>query len=423
MKYHLLFLSLLCLFSCKKEQKPQDLKQILEQLPYATVKTISPSNSLYKEMYEILLEQPIDHKHPKKGSFQQRIYLSHLGFDRPMILETEGYAAGFEYKPLSKLLNANQIIVEHRFMGESKPDSIQWEYLNIRQAAADHHRIVKLFKPFYKKAWINAGWSKGGQTAMFHRRFYPNDVVGTVAFDSPLNLEQQDRRIDAFFEQVGTPECQQKLIDFQQLVMKQKKEVLRWLITYSEKEGRTFEKLTPEGALEYMVLEYPFSFWQYKKIPCHMIPDSSSYPLKIFNHLRNVVGTYSYSDAAYESASMYQFHTELGYYGYVTKHIADSLVVAPKNANNLQFAPQAERIKFKPNVMRDIKSWIQRKGNNMLFIYGGLDPWSAPAVQLNGRTNAVKMVLPKGNHYTFIKEFPKEEQQKILDLLNSWIKE
>ena len=51
-----------------------------------------------------------------------------------------------------------------------------------------------------KKAWISAGFSKGGQTAMYYRRFYPNDVKGTICFDSPLNFQQQEERIDAFFQ-------------------------------------------------------------------------------------------------------------------------------------------------------------------------------------------------------------------------------
>ena len=48
-----------------------------------------------------------------------------------------------------------------------------WEVLDIFQAAADHHRIVAALKSIYSGARINTGHSKGGMTAVFHRRFYP----------------------------------------------------------------------------------------------------------------------------------------------------------------------------------------------------------------------------------------------------------
>jgi hypothetical protein len=47
----------------------------------------------------------------------------------------------------------------------------------------------------------------------------------------------------------------------------------------------------------------------------------------------------------------------------------------------------------------------EEKGNNIIYIYGGRDPWSAPQVELNGKTNAMMMIFQTGNHFTSINTF------------------
>lgn len=74
----------------------------------------------FVEKYVIYFSQPLDHRHPKKGSFHQRVIVAHVGFDRPTVIVTEGYGAAYAMRPgyreeLSRLFNANMIFVEHRF--------------------------------------------------------------------------------------------------------------------------------------------------------------------------------------------------------------------------------------------------------------------------------------------------------------------
>ena len=40
--------------------------------------------------YELRIEQPIDHFNPERGSFLQRVFLNHRGFDRPVVMITNG---------------------------------------------------------------------------------------------------------------------------------------------------------------------------------------------------------------------------------------------------------------------------------------------------------------------------------------------
>ena len=95
-------------------------------LPGVWVRQIEATAS-FTQAYEIRLSQPVDHTDPDGPRFEQRIYLSHRGFDRPVMMETEGYAAyRNSTKELAALLEANQLIVEHRYFGQSVPEKMDW---------------------------------------------------------------------------------------------------------------------------------------------------------------------------------------------------------------------------------------------------------------------------------------------------------
>ena len=40
-----------------------------------------------------MLTQPLDWRHPERGSFLQRVVVMHVGWDRPTVLITQGYDA------------------------------------------------------------------------------------------------------------------------------------------------------------------------------------------------------------------------------------------------------------------------------------------------------------------------------------------
>jgi len=73
------------------------------------------------------------------------------------------FSDNFELEP-TRLLDANQIIVEHRFFDDSRPSPADWTKLTIAQQAADDHRTVVALAQIYTGAWVNTGISKGGMT-------------------------------------------------------------------------------------------------------------------------------------------------------------------------------------------------------------------------------------------------------------------
>lgn len=417
---HRFLVILFLLFSFTLAADSDFFKQI-SNLADIEVKKLEP-DSAFSAAYEIFIKQPLDHKDHAQGTFNQRIHLSHRDITQPVVLITEGYAIGNNYtRELSHLLEANEIRVEHRYFGESKPDSMQWQYLNIKQSSADYHRIKELFSQIYSSSWVSTGWSKGGQTAAFYRYHYPEDVQATVAYDAPFNLEREEKRIDRFFSTVGSEECRQRIKEFQCVALKRKTDLLPLLEKYAEEKKLDFS-IGKMAALEYMVLEYPFSFWQYHKLNCTDIPDNDDFPEVLFNHLRKIVSVSSYSDKALNSTAMYQFFTELGYYGYIQDGL-EPLLSGAYGYSNAIFAPQDAMLNFNETLMPEINDWISNKSKNILCISGQNDPWSAPAIEFKEGTGNLKMVLSQGNHFTFINSFAEMDKSKILKTLHTWLRQ
>ncbi|UCH82617.1 MAG: peptidase [Candidatus Latescibacterota bacterium] len=393
------------------------LSQLLK-LPGVTVESAVPDSG-FAAAYAIRVRQPLDHKNLGGGSFDQRVILSHRDLAAPMVMVTEGYALGRNFvRELAYMLDANELRIEHRYFGESKPDSMDWQYLSIEQAAADHHHVVELFASIYDGKWVSTGWSKGGQTSLIHRSMYPTDAAATVAYDAPLNLALEEPRIDAFFDRVGDVSCRERLIEFQRLALRNKDRLLPLFRWYTRGRGYAYS-VGEEKAFEYIVLEYPFSFWQYTEAKCVDIPSDSASADDMLEHLRDVVSFWSYSDHALDSPAMYQFCTELGYYGYVTKNVADLLSDA--DYPNCAYAPRNATCVYDPEPMQRLNDWLKENGNNIIYLYGANDPWSAPAVEISETTNAVAYSLQEGNHFTFINDVPIQKRQEIVALLRSWL--
>lgn len=160
-----------------------------------------------------------------------------------MILETEGYwVKDFPRKGLADILRANLVAVEYRFYGDSLTErDIPWQYLTVEQAAADHHRIVALFKRLYSGPWVSSGFSKGGESALIHRRYYPDDVQATVVYDALLILGTEDERVDRFIRDRidNSGQCGRELVSFQRELLEKREELI------PELKARAVERNSP----------------------------------------------------------------------------------------------------------------------------------------------------------------------------------
>ncbi|PKL81635.1 MAG: peptidase [Ignavibacteriae bacterium HGW-Ignavibacteriae-3] len=379
-------------------------------------------DTTFAEAYELMITQPVDHNKPDGAKFKQKVYLSHRDDSSPVVFVTEGYAApGNRPAELTRILQANQIIVEHRYFGKSVPDKIDWEYLTIRQSANDHHALVQLFKNIYSGKWISTGISKGGQTTLFFKRFYPNDVDVSVPYVAPINLAAEDPRIYMFLNSVGTEDCRNKIIQFQRAFLEKRAEIINLLMKDVEKKNLRLA-WDYDFVLEYMTLEYSFAFWQWGNTKCDDIPSADSPAEKLYEHMVKANPLYFFTEQAMKDFGPFyvQAYNEIGYYGYDLEPFKD-LLTQIKDGSNILLVPEGVKVNFDCRVMNDVNNWLQKKGKNIIYIYGGNDTWSATSIQLLGETNSVKMVKQGGAHGTRIASFNGEQKEKIYSTLEAWL--
>ena len=375
----------------------------------------------FKKSFQLVLNQPLDHNNLDAGTFKHYIYLSHSDFSKPTVLITEGYNANPKTYELSKIFKGNQIQVEYRFYGKSRPNPIPWEYLKNDQAIEDYHQIVTKLKSLYTSKWISTGISKGGETVLIYKSKYPYDIDVAVPYVAPIINSQEDSRIKEHLKTVGNENCRMKIKNFQRSVLEKRDSILVELNKYSSDKRISFTEFTMEEVLEYSVLEMPFSFWQWNG-NCESIPSKYTNAYDLFEYLNGVVGFSFYSDKTYQDLlpSYYQHMTELGYYGFDITPVKD-LIKVVKKPSNLRFAPKDVDLTFNPNYMNDVRDYVENKGNKILYIYGDYDTWFAFAPQPKPHVNALKMVLKGGTHSTRIRHFSNKDKQRIYEKLQNWL--
>ena len=423
MNYRRYFYVLIFIILTSLLYSQENLKEKLESLPgILTVEKIEP-DSEYVEAFKIFIEQPVDHNNPDGKKFKQKFYLSHRDDSLPIVIELDGYNIDSNRtSELASILKCNRILVEHRYFGESVPDSMDWKYLTIEQAANDHHVIIEALKNIYTRKWITTGISKGGQTTYIHKYYFPEDADASVCYVAPLNLTQEDPRIYHFLDNVGTEECRNKIIRFQREVLKREDELVPLFKEESKKLGYTYSIGNDRFIFEYVVLEYSFSFWQWQRSNCEEIPDTTASNEVLFEHLQKGSSFDYFSDKDVKTILpfFYQAYAQMGYYGYDISNFKD-LLTEVKEPTSKIFLPKDLNPEFDCCTIQKINTWLQKHGNNMIFIYGGNDTWSATAVELTGETNALKMVKSGGNHRTRINSFDKKERDKIINTLETWL--
>ncbi|MEX1384237.1 S28 family serine protease [Lutibacter sp.] len=410
--------------SCRVRLEPVEIltfQQKIEKLfPNAEVTKMELTDHFTKA-YQIVLEQPLDHKNLAAGTFRHYFYLSHVDESKPTIFITEGYNATPRTYELSKIFKGNQVQVEYRFYGKSRPDSIPWQYLKNDLAIEDYHKIITKLKRLYTGKWISTGISKGGETVLIHKSKYPWDVDVAVPYVAPLIDTQEDIRTENHINTIGTDECRAKIVAFQREVLKNRDSVLVEISKYAREKEMSFTELSTEEALEYSVLEFPFSFWQWGG-SCEEIPDENASAKLLFGYINKIVGISFYNDKTYYDLlpSYYQHSTELGYYGFDTTPVKDLLQVV-HNPTNLRFAPKNVDLTYNPNYIKEVRDFVENKGKKILYIYGEYDTWGACAPIPKPHVDALKMVLKKGSHKTRIKDFSKQDQQLLYDKLQNWL--
>lgn len=404
---------------------------VLEQKISAisAIKEIRPlETSEFSEKYVTYFIQPLDHRHPEKGSFRQRVIVSHVGFDRPTVIVTEGYGAAYtlrsQYREeLSKLLNANMIFVEYRYFLESTPEPKDWQYLTAENSADDLHAITTAFKNIYPGKWIATGISKGGQTTLLYRTFYPDDVDISVPYVAPLCYGVEDGRHEPFLHKVSTPENRKIIEDFQLEALKRKATLLPRFEKYCTEKNYSF-RAPIEEIYDYSVLEYSFALWQWGT-PISSIPATTASDDEIFSHLL-AISEPGYFTADSPNASFFvQAARELGYYGYDVQPFKQYLSIQSSEGylHRLMLPEELKDMPFDKTLSKKITKFLKKQDPKMIFIYGQNDPWTAAGVTwLKNKKNIHVFIQPNGSHLARISTLPEAEKAEVMELINEWLK-
>lgn len=395
-------------------------EQLAQLFPNATITALEKTHH-FKACYQLVLQQQVDHFGKNNTRFDQYIYLSHVDVSKPLVIVTEGYSARQTTYELTQLLESNQVIVEYRFYGKSRPDSIPWDYLTNRQAIEDLHGITKALKKLYTGKTITTGISKGGETTLIYKTLYPKDADVAIPYVAPLIHTREDPRTQAHIDLLGRQECGDKILEFQRAILERREELLPLIEQYAASNSLTFNEMKPEEALEYAALEFPFSFWQWNT-NCAQIPDKGVTAEELFQFLNKTVGIGYYSDQEIFDLlpSYYQHEYELGYYGFDPEPLKDLLKIATQ-PSNLRFLPPHLQREYDPTLINQVRKYSEKKGNKILYIYGEKDPWGACSPTPGKKTDALKMVLKGGTHTTRIHHFSREEREQIYQKLEEWL--
>ncbi|MES4906340.1 MULTISPECIES: aminopeptidase [unclassified Streptomyces] len=371
--------------------------------------------------------QPIDHRHPSKGTFEQRFTLLHKSTDRPTVFFTSGYNVNTSPRRSepTQIVDGNQVSLEYRYFTPSRPQPADWSKLDIWQAAGDQHRLYRALKPVYGKRWLATGGSKGGMTATYYRRFYPGDMDATVAYVAPNDVvNTEDSAYDRFFASVGTAECRTKLNAVQREALVRRDEIVARYQKWADEEGQTFTVVgSADKAYENVVLDLVWAFWQYHLVSeCADVPAPTASTDELYAFIDDISGFAAYTDQGLQTYTPYYYQagTELGSPAFDTPHL-DGLLRYPGIYTPRSYVPREIPMRFRPNAMRDIDSWVRHDARRMLFVYGQNDPWGAERFRLGkGSRDSYVYTVAGGNHGSNIAQLAADEKAKATAAVQRW---
>ncbi|SEC43536.1 PS-10 peptidase S37 [Streptomyces sp. 2224.1] len=408
------------------EPKTGDIKDRILAIPGMSLIEEKPVDGY--RYFVLNYAQPVDHRHPSKGTFQQRLTLLHKSVDRPTVFFTSGYNVSTtpSRSEPTKIIDGNQISLEYRYFTPSRPTPTDWKKLDIRQAADDQHRIFQALHRIYDKNWIDTGGSKGGMTATYYRRFFPHDMNGTVAYVAPNDVRNdEDSAYDRFFKTVGTAQCRSDLAAIEREALVRRKEMVARFQAWADKEKQTFKTLgSADRAYEVMVTDLVFGFWQYQpaETACAEVPKPTVSTDDLWKWMDTVGGFDSYTDQGMEPYTPYYYQagTQLGEPGYRYPQLA-GLLKYPGINNSRSFVPKDIPMRFDKRAMPDVDHWVRHHANRMMFVNGQYDPWGSEHFEVGkGARDSYVFTVPGGNHGSNIAKLAEADRTKATAELLDW---
>lgn len=245
------------------------------------------SSDDFSEVYLFRFEQYIDHENKDLGTFSQKVELGFNGYDLANVLVTSGYETSDDHSEftiyseneLAFLLGCNYVFVEHRYFGDSMPlkpdydDTEYWRYLDTRQAASDHHEIVRELKRILDGKWCATGTSKGGISTELYAYYYPGEMDLYLPYVAPFPETDADTKYIPFLnEEIGdiqygrqeAARLRKVMLDFQLKLLEYRDDLApRYFAAGLADGGECSKHADADIVYDMTVIDFAFAFWMY----------------------------------------------------------------------------------------------------------------------------------------------------------------
>lgn len=427
-KYFFLLTFLLVAFTAAAQQN--EIEKMLKSIEFVKSFEKLEKADTTRWYYLMKFTQLLDTDNPSAGTFEQRVMLGHRGYDRPVVIVTEGYGADYAFssprymEELTKIMDANIIFVEHRYFLESTPEPCNWDYLTIENSMEDYHRIITSFKPFYNKKWASTGISKGGSTSIFLRAYYPEDLDVSVPYVGPLSCAVEDGRHESFLEQVSTKANRDAIRNFQRELFERKERLLPMFDEYCLSKNLTF-RVPTSTIYDLLVLEYQFSMWQWGT-PTSTIPALDSDDKTIVEYFIKMCGPDYFAAENKIESFFVQAIKDFGYYGYniepFRKYVNEEEIEG--YLKRVLLPEEFADVEFDDSNYRFVTDFYTENDPKMILVYGEVDPWTASGITWlrdRNKENIKVFIQPGGSHTARILNMPEDMKNRILEQLNEWM--
>ena len=469
----LLILLLFPLVSCRKEQEDTSKRSLMDKIAalegVSSVEKIENSQSKWlPERYVIMVEQQIDWADPDAGTFLQRVEVGIHPDAQVNVLETNGYPfmEGELYADsqpeVCVILEANHIRVEHRFSGISFPEGMNnystdnWQYLTTENESGDYHHVYELMSQVLEGQWVSYGRSRGGRACVDYARHYPGDMKGYIPYVGVNCNGEHDPRVmdyvnktisDKAFGKEEAARRRKLMEDFQVECIRNKEHLQEMLGDAMMAKGLAFPAwASKDRLLDFTLLEFQVEFWQddgdFKDIEDALaLPEETAEQKAAKNDalyalLPRYGGDPSFYSHDYFGFSYYaEALIEEGNYeinfAYLREALRkagleDKLSVRPEDQKELlrNFVlddDQKDAFVFVPGHYEALDDFAKTTDQNIVFIGGDLDPWSAVYVDGGNNPNFRSYILTGKAHHTQITDFDEGTQAEIIGIIRSWL--
>ncbi len=240
-------------------------------------------------------------------------------------------------------------------------------------------------------------------------------------------MDARDGAYERFLDHVGTPACRDAITAVQRRVLGADR---RWFLdrTHQQAGDQTWRVVGGlDTGFEAAVVEASFAFWQYgRRDDCADVPRADASRPAVWDWLEQVSPLTSFTDRALRPYVPY-YHQALGQLGSpmpYERRLAD-LLRHPGTDVPATFVPdRLEPVRHDPAAMPDVDRWVRSRGERLVFLYGGDDPWTAEPFRRGrgaGARQCHRYVVPGGDHGVGVADLPRAERVALVRRLARWV--